>query len=189
MVARNHLEFGMPMSNTSAVVKEKFEREFEKLKTSDIRMKDEKKSPKQTIYISVNGMDPAPQGSKKHVGYGRLIEASKRVKPWRQLVSELSRQQMLDQHSNIIDGACEVNIIFRFERPKSHFTTNGQLKANAPPHCIVKRNDIDKCCRSTLDALTGCVFADDCLVARLTAEKRYCFGSEPAGALITVTAL
>ena len=26
---------------------------------------------------------PAPQGSKRHVGHGRMIEQSKRVKPWR----------------------------------------------------------------------------------------------------------
>ena len=68
-------------------------------------------------------------------------------------------------------------------------TTNGQLKAAAPKHCTVMKNDIDKCCRSTLDGLTGTAFADDCLVVSLIAEKRYCFGSEPPGALITVTPL
>ena len=142
--------------------------------------------PNTAVYISVNGMEPAPQGSKTHVGSGRLIESSKRVKPWRALVASLSKQQMKDQHCALITTACHVNVVFRFNRPKSHFSTNGQLKANAPKHCIVKRNDIDKCCRSTLDALTDTVFADDCLVMRLTAEKRYCLGSEPAGALITV---
>ena len=141
------------------------------------------------ISIAVNGIDPAPQGSKRHVGGGRLIEASKRVKPWRQAVAASAQQQMRDQKCDLITGACSVSVEFRFKRPKSHFTTNGQLKANAPEHCIVKRNDIDKCCRSTLDALSETVFADDCLVVSLNAEKRYCIGAEPPGALITVIGL
>jgi crossover junction endodeoxyribonuclease RusA len=142
------------------------------------------------VHIAVNGIDPAPQGSKRHVGHGRMVEASKRVKPWRNAVAASAQQQMREQKFDLITGACSVSVVFRFKRPKSHFTTNGQLKANAPEHCIVKRNDIDKCCRSTLDALSdGGVFADDCLVVSLVADKRYCVGAEPPGALITVTEL
>lgn len=141
------------------------------------------------IHIAVSDIEPAPQGSKRHVGGGRLIEASKRVKPWRQAVAASAQQQMKDQKEELFTCACSVSVVFRFRRPKAHFTTNGQLKAAAPKHCIVKRNDIDKCCRSTLDALTDTVFADDSLVVSLNAEKRYCVGSEPPGALITVIAL
>ena len=141
------------------------------------------------IYIAVNDIEPAPQGSKRHVGGGRLIEASKRVKPWRQAVAASAQQQMRDQKRELLTDACSVSVVFRFKRPKSHFTTNGQLKAAAPKHCVVKRNDIDKCCRSTLDALTDTVFADDSLVVSLNAEKRYCIGAEPPGALITVISL
>ena len=141
------------------------------------------------VHIAVNGIDPAPQGSKRHVGGGRLIEASKRCKPWRQAVALSAQQQMQEQNFDLITGACSISLVFRFKRPKSHFTTNGQLKANAPEHCIVKRNDIDKCCRSTLDALSETVFADDCLVVSLNAEKRYCIGAEPPGALIDVIPL
>ena len=143
----------------------------------------------ETIHIAVNGMDPAPQGSKRHVGGGRLIEASKRCKPWRQAVALSAQKQMRDQQAELMTCACNVSVIFRFKRPKAHFTTNGQLKAAAPEHCVVKRNDIDKCCRSTLDALTDVVFADDSLVVSLNAEKRYCIGSEPPGAIITVIEL
>lgn len=141
------------------------------------------------VHIAVSGIDPAPQGSKRHVGHGRMVEASKRCKPWRHAVAASAQQQMRDQKCELITGACSVSVVFRFKRPKSHFTTNGQLKANAPKHCIVKRNDIDKCCRSTLDALTDTVFTDDSLVVGLNAEKRYCIGAEPPGALITVIGL
>ena len=141
------------------------------------------------VHIAVSGIEPAPQGSKRHVGHGRMVEASKRVKPWRNAVALSAQQQMREQKCDLITSACNVSVVFRFKRPKSHFTTNGQLKAAAPKHCIVKRNDIDKCCRSTLDALSETVFADDCLVVSLNAEKRYCIGAEPPGALITVVSL
>ena len=140
----------------------------------------------EVIRIAVSNIEPAPQGSKRHVGGGRLIEASKRCKPWRQAVAISAQQQMKDQKAELLTRACSVSVVFRFKRPKAHFTTNGQLRAAAPEHCIVKRNDIDKCCRSTLDALTDVVFADDSLVTALTAEKRYCIGTEPPGATITV---
>ena len=152
-------------------------------------MDERRKNEMTVVYIAVNDIEPAPQGSKRHVGGGRLIEASKRVKPWRQAVAASAQQQMREQKCSLITGACSVTVEFRFKRPKSHFTTNGQLKANAPEHYVVKRNDIDKCCRSTLDALSETVFADDCLVVRLVADKRYCFMHEPPGALITVTEL
>ena len=32
--------------------------------------------------------DPAPQGSKKHVGNGRFIESSKKLAPWRAAVAD-----------------------------------------------------------------------------------------------------
>ena len=152
-------------------------------------MDERRKNEMTVVYIAVNDIEPAPQGSKRHVGGGRLIEASKRVKPWRQAVAASAQQQMREQKCGLITGACSVSVVFRFKRPKSHFTTNGQLKAAAPEHCIVKRNDIDKCCRSTLDALSETVFADDSLVVSLNAEKRYCIGTEPPGALITVIGL
>ena len=141
------------------------------------------------IHIAINDIEPAPQGSKRHVGGGKLIEASKRCKPWREAVTASAQKQMKDQKEELLACACDVSVVFRFKRPKAHFTTNGQLKAAAPKHYVVKRNDIDKVSRSTLDALTGSVFADDCFVVSLNAIKRYCIGSEPPGALITVIAL
>lgn len=137
------------------------------------------------IQLSVNGLEPAPQGSKRHVGGGRMVEASKRVKPWRIAVAaealEVGQQ---------ISGACAVSIVFRFRRPKAHFKPSGELRDTAPRWCIVKRNDIDKCIRSTLDGMVqGDLLVDDCIVVTVNAEKRYCVGSEPPGALIDVMPL
>lgn len=40
--------------------------------------------------------EPAPQGSKRHVGGGRMIESSAKVKPWRQDVVAAAREAMAD---------------------------------------------------------------------------------------------
>ena len=37
--------------------------------------------------IHVKGMESAPQGSKKHVGNGIMVETSKRLKSWRNQVN------------------------------------------------------------------------------------------------------
>ena len=41
---------------------------------------------------------PAPQGSKRHVGEGRMVESSKRVKPWRRQVAAAYRDHCFGEH-------------------------------------------------------------------------------------------
>jgi crossover junction endodeoxyribonuclease RusA len=137
------------------------------------------------IQLSVLGLDPAPQGSKRHVGGGQLIEASKRLKPWRAAVAHearLARQQ--------VAGPCAVELCFRFTRPRSHCKASGELRASAPRYCVVRRNDLDKCCRSTLDGLVdGGLLVDDCLVVELFARKGYCGIGEQPGAVVRIRPL
>ena len=75
---------------------------------------------------------------------------------------------------------------FRFLRPASHLTAKGLASKSYRQHYTVKRNDIDKCCRSTLDGLSGAAYADDCLVVELHASQRYCVPGERPGALIKI---
>lgn len=42
---------------------------------------------------------PAPQGSKRHVGEGRMVESSKRVKPWRRQVAWRDDSQIVAWHA------------------------------------------------------------------------------------------
>ena len=137
------------------------------------------------IELSVLGLDPAPQGSKRHVGGGRLIESSQRVKPWRTAVAHEARLA-----GEQVAGPCAVELDFRFMRPKGHHKASGELRASAPRFCVVKRNDLDKCCRSTLDGLVdGGLLADDCLVVELFAWKRYCRADEQPGAVVRIRRL
>lgn len=129
---------------------------------------------KQTV-ITVRGATPAPQGSKRHVGGGVMIEQSKRVKPWRQAVA----QAVLDHGDwpTCYDGPVKVTFEFLFTRPAGHYGTGrnaGKLRPSARPHPSVAP-DIDKLVRSTLDALTKDVplIDDDARIVRLRAVKRY----------------
>jgi crossover junction endodeoxyribonuclease RusA len=118
------------------------------------------------MIFSVLGITPAPQGSKRHVGNGRMIESSAKVKPWREAI----RQEALQAGIPISDQPIYLHLTFRFRRPRGHCTTRGTLKPSAPS-CHIKRPDLDKLCRSTLDGLTGVLFHDDSQVAFMVASK------------------
>ncbi len=121
------------------------------------------------ITMRVIGL-PAPQGSKRHVGNGRMIESSKKVGPWRAAIVASATE--FGYAGLRLDGPLEVQIGFYLPRPKSHFTTKG-LRESAP-HFITSTPDLDKLVRSTLDGLTEAgVIADDARVVELHAGKSY----------------
>lgn len=129
------------------------------------------------VWLRIHGL-PAPQGSKRALGNGIMVESSKRARPWRKDVQVDSRDQY---DGPLITGPVSVQMIFYIPRPKSHYRTGkyaGELKPNAPTHSIsCASGDIDKLARCTLDGLSakcgGCVIADDSLVVELSCEKRY----------------
>ena len=132
---------------------------------------------------------PAPQGSKRHIGKGILLEASKRCKPWRQDVRHTALQLLPNGWRAMMDKPIMVSITFVFARPKGHYRTNGELKAKSPKYCTARIGDTDKLCRSVLDALSGAVFLDDSQVINLSAEKRYATRNEQPSAIITIAAI
>ena len=132
---------------------------------------------------------PAPQGSKRHVGRGILLESSKRCKPWRQDVKYAALEALPDDWYAMMDKPISVSITFIFARPKGHFRTNGELKPKAPSHCTARIGDVDKLSRAILDSLTGVCFQDDAAVITLIAQKRYASRNEQPSAIISVTAL
>jgi crossover junction endodeoxyribonuclease RusA len=137
------------------------------------------------ITFTVAGMPPAPQGSKRHVGNGRMIESSKNVKPWRFLV----QQAAVALNQPTITGPVSLSCIFLFPRPKSHYTTKGILKPSAPTYHSVKP-DGSKCLRSTEDALVDAgLLQDDARIAISSHTKRYTTPSEHPGAIITIIPL
>jgi len=134
------------------------------------------------VHIRVNGR-PAPQGSKRHVGNGRMIEMSKAVGPWREAVRAETQRSV----STPLSGPVAVTVLFYLNRPAAHYGTGRNrlhVKPSAPDR-PVGRPDLDKLARAVLDGLTmGSAFADDAQVVTLHAEKRYISAPVSSGCVI-----
>ena len=103
---------------------------------------------------------PAPQGSKSHIGNGRMIESSKKLKPWRRAVNDAA---MVARGSlDPLDGHLVLTVDFYLLAPaKSKF---GNRPAGPP--------DLDKLIRSTADGLTtSAIIADDARIVTIHASK------------------
>lgn len=121
--------------------------------------------------------EPAPQGSKRHVGHGRMIESSKRVGPWRKrIATEMAAQMSAEGLQQLGDGPLSCRLTFYMPRPKRHYRTGRYarlLKPLAPTYSHV-RPDVDKLARAVLDALTmSGIVGDDQQIAILLAVKKY----------------
>ena len=106
------------------------------------------------------------------------------MKTWRSLVYKVAGKFI----KTPIEGPCEVKLVFKLKRRKSDFNSKGEVKSKAPQHYVIKKNDLDKLVRSTLDGLTGVAYKDDCQVIRILASKRYA-DFEDEGAEIFIHAL
>ena len=121
--------------------------------------------------------EPAPQGSKRPIGNGRMIESSKKVRPWRDSVAWAAREACEGRPPLAVP--CGICITFYLPRPK-------KPKFWRYPGA---RPDIDKLVRSTLDGLTnGGAFADDALVVYCLGVKTWANSAEGRhiGALIEI---
>lgn len=120
------------------------------------------------ISFKVEGI-PRPQGSKRHVGGGRMIESSKHVAAWREWVRMRAAEAMAGRAP--FTGPVSVEAVFWFVRPKSHF--KGTSVRESAPLLPASRPDVDKLLRASLDAMTGIVFVDDSQVCMLLGCKEY----------------
>lgn len=114
---------------------------------------------------------PAPQGSKRHVGNGRMIESSKKVKPWREAVKWAAVEAR--RGASPLEGALSVLLVFTLPKPQSAPKTRKTWPSKKP--------DIDKLIRSTFDALTDAgIWIDDAQVVSLLARKVFPLEGEDA---------
>lgn len=120
-------------------------------------------SPPDTTVI-VHG-DPGPQGSKRHVGGGRMVESSAKVKPWREAVKwAFITLGGIDRYH--VPGPVRVELVFTVRKPLGAPKRRRTLPMRKP--------DLDKLTRSTLDALTQVTaIEDDARVVELAAAKRF----------------
>lgn len=108
---------------------------------------------------------PAPQGSKKHVGRGVLVESSKKIDPWRKAI----KQSLLTQKPKDMlpmDGPLFCAVEFWLPRPTSHPKTKVTLPVGPP--------DVDKLARGALDPLTqNGIIHDDARIIDMLVVKRF----------------
>jgi Holliday junction resolvase RusA-like endonuclease len=130
------------------------------------------------LTITVHG-PPAPQGSKHatlHKQSGRVVtmEASKRVRPWREAVKEAALRALdaasLPSYATLgqlrMLGPVHVEVVFCFDKPKS------APKRRRTWPITRTSGDVDKLQRSTFDALTDAgVYQDDSQVIDVHARK------------------
>ena len=144
------------------------------------------------IRFFVTGI-PAPGGSKTgfaikkggvYTGRVAIIDAGgQRTKDWRQAVSAAAMAAMKLADSVPLTGAIEVELLFHMPRPKAHYRSDGiSLRPGAPSRHII-RPDCLKLARSTEDAMTGKVYADDAQIAKETIEKAY---GNPSGCFVVI---
>lgn len=135
---------------------------------------------------------PCPGGSKRGFALkkggaytGRVIitdDAGQRNKDWKAKCAQVAHECDLTEPFR---GPLRVDFDFVMPRIKSHFRANGALKEGAPRWHVVKP-DRTKLTRSTEDALTGIVWADDAQVVAGSTTKTY---GDQAGCRVTVTPL
>lgn len=148
-----------------------------------------------TVAVIVYG-SPAPQGSKKFVGFTRpkpgeergraiLVESSKAVKPWREDVKAAAER--VRAGAVALDGPLRVRMVFTLPKPASA-PKRRKLYAMRLP-------DLSKLARSTEDALVDAgLIADDARIVEYSRLAKV-FPSEDAEALevpgvrITIEAL
>ncbi len=125
---------------------------------------------KSPVELWVVGVEPAPQGSKRYVGNGRFIEASKKLEPFRQAVGKavIAHMEKTGDHTQFTNPV-EVTATFVLPRPK---TVKRAWPSVAP--------DLDKLLRSCGDSLSlekycdgNPLIKDDALIVTWHAQKVY----------------
>lgn len=126
-----------------------------------------------SIEIIIPGI-PAPQGSKRHIGRGILVESSQRLKPWRADAIAAIQTAARDRKFNQITTAATLHARFYFPFLKSHYTSKGILKCKAWSTPKTSAPDLDKLMRALCDALTQSgLIRDDSIIVSIRCSKAY----------------
>jgi Holliday junction resolvase RusA-like endonuclease len=133
------------------------------------------------VELTVIGL-PVPQGSLRAMvspqGKAVVPQADQRLLRYRADLRHEGQRSMRERKVTLMAWAVSVQVTFVLPRPATHFLPINkrrdapELRPEAPVYPM-GTPDLDKLCRSVLDALTGIVFADDAQVISLYAAKVY----------------
>lgn len=135
---------------------------------------------------------PKPQGSKRHVGNGVMVESGgEALRTWREDVKHAAHQ-VREHLPGPLAGPLLIEVVFILARPKAHYRTgrNAHLLRDAAPDFPWRKPDLDKLLRSTFDAITTAgLWVDDASAVTVNARKVYAARGAPAGAAIRIESL
>ncbi|MCL4735356.1 MAG: RusA family crossover junction endodeoxyribonuclease [Candidatus Omnitrophica bacterium] len=116
-----------------------------------------------------------PAGSKRvvtnrHTGKAYVIDANDKARDWKTKVAQYASDAM--GGAGVMTGPIILIVVFAIMRPKSHYTTKGEIRESAPKY-PTQKPDVTKLLRAVEDALTGVVWRDDAQVCYQMASKSY----------------
>lgn len=125
--------------------------------------------------VTVPGI-PITEGSLRHVGGGRMVPDSERLKPWRDAVTLLARSGWRGRPT--LAGPVEVHVLFALPKPvTAPKTWREQPREQYPIWRGRNSGDTDKLIRAVLDGLTAAqVYRDDVQVTDVVGRKRFADG-------------
>lgn len=132
---------------------------------------------------------PAPKGSGRAVAKGVYLPGSskvgqRRIKAFTLSVQWAARQAMRGREMFPPLTPILLRLVFRLERPASHFTKAGKLNASAPDY-PTKKPDLSKLIRCCEDGLSGIAYDDDARVVWTESGKLWA-GEQGPGVWIGV---
>ena len=119
--------------------------------------------------IIIKGI-PLAQKRHRHIGkFVRVYDPSSKDK--KSFASKLNKQWK----KKALNGNILLFVTYYMPRPKKHYRTgkfSNVLKKDAPEYHKIKP-DIDNLIKLTMDASTGVLWEDDCVVVGVVAKKLY----------------
>ena len=120
------------------------------------------------IELLVRGR-PVPQPRPSVTRTGAVYYRDNGIKEYREAIQQAAMVYFFGEPWG---GPIEIEFLFRFVRPKSHFNADGHtLSAGGRSQPLPTAGDIDNFVKGATDALEGLAFYDDKQIAKLTAEK------------------
>jgi Holliday junction resolvase RusA-like endonuclease len=144
-----------------------------------------------SITFSLDG-PPIPQPRARSTRGGRMYTPTKNgIGIYNQAIQLRAAMEAKRRGWQATDGPHAIDIEAIFERPPSHLTKAGELRAGSPGYPGHRNGDWDNLAKGVQDAITntGAIWHDDSQVVEGRCRKRYASRGELARTVVTITRL
>lgn len=141
-----------------------------------------------TITFQVPG-NAVPQPRARSTRTGRMYTPTRNgIDVFKQAISLSAALEAKRRGWRATDGPHEIHVEAVFERPPSHRTKAGELRAGVPAFPGRRAGDNDNIEKGVWDAITnsGAIWLDDCQIVGNGCRKRYAVAGEQPRTVITI---